>query len=90
MSGIKRYGSSGVHTVEGNVAGSLAAQFSREGEKQKEAYLKKEQQIKVDNAKASRIEKNFQSHCDSYEDDFKVSIIVPYQYETRHVLIRHK
>lgn len=72
MSDIKRYGSSGIHTSEGTVAGTLAAQFSRQGERQKEEYLKKKQEIETDNAKASRIEKNFQSHRDSYEDEFKV------------------
>ncbi|KAF0696016.1 Aste57867_13229 [Aphanomyces stellatus] len=72
MSDIRRYGSSGIHTVEGNVAGTLAAQFAREREKQEKEYADKKKQIEQENARASRIDKNFESHTDAAsEAEFK-------------------
>ncbi|CAK4083771.1 unnamed protein product [Aphanomyces euteiches] len=72
MSDIRRYGSSGIHTVEGNVAGSLAAQFAREREKQEKEYADKKKQIEQENARASRIDKSFETHKDAEsEAEFK-------------------
>jgi hypothetical protein len=72
-SNIIRYGNDGVNTVEGNVAGSRAAQLTREREKQKQEYEKKKADIQLTHQRGARIDKNFQSYRDDEEAEFKVS-----------------
>lgn len=71
-SDIRRYGNSGVHTTEGNVAGPAAARLTAQREKQQEEYSRKKQAIQDEHARGSRIDKNFQRHTDDYETEFKV------------------
>ncbi|KAE9361059.1 hypothetical protein PF008_g1419 [Phytophthora fragariae] len=71
MTGVERYGSSGAHTVEGNVAGSRAAKLNKKREKQKEEYEAKRQEIETTNRRGTRIDANFQSHQDDDESEFK-------------------
>uniref|UniRef100_A0AAV1TA79 FAM50A/XAP5 C-terminal domain-containing protein n=1 Tax=Peronospora matthiolae TaxID=2874970 RepID=A0AAV1TA79_9STRA len=71
MTGIERYGSSGAHTVEGNVAGSKAAKLTRQREKQQQEYEAKRQEIEKTNRRGTRIDDNFQSHTDNDESEFK-------------------
>ncbi|EGZ23938.1 hypothetical protein PHYSODRAFT_296182 [Phytophthora sojae] len=71
MTGIERYGSSGAHTVEGNVAGSRAAKLTKQREKQKQEYEAKRQDIEKTNRRGTRIDANFQSHQDDDESEFK-------------------
>ncbi|KAG6972248.1 hypothetical protein JG687_00001549 [Phytophthora cactorum] len=71
MTGIERYGSSGAHTVEGNVAGSRAAQLTKQREKQQKEYEAKRENIEKANRRGTRIDANFQSHQDDDESEFK-------------------
>ncbi|GMF13451.1 unnamed protein product [Phytophthora lilii] len=71
MTGIERYGSSGAHTVEGNVAGSKAAKLAKQREKQQQEYEAKRQDIEKTNRRGTRIDANFQSHKDDDESEFK-------------------
>lgn len=71
---IERHGSSGVHTVEGNLAGRRAAKLTQEREKQQQEYEKKKQDIQLTNQRGARIDKNFESHRDDDEHEFKVPI----------------
>jgi protein FAM50 len=50
MTDIKRVGDSGVHTVEGNVAGDRAAQLTRERDQQRAEYESIKSKIKQQNA----------------------------------------
>jgi protein FAM50 len=50
MTDIRRVGDSGIHTVEGNVAGMRAAQFTRERDAQRAAYESVKNKIKEENA----------------------------------------
>jgi protein FAM50 len=50
MTDIKRVGDSGVHTVEGNVAGGRAARLTKERAAQQAAYEAVKNKIKSDNA----------------------------------------
>lgn len=69
---IERYKSSGVHTVEGNLAGSRAARLTKEREKQQQEYEQKKQDIQQTNQRGARIDSNFESHRDDDETEFKV------------------
>ena len=71
MTGIERYGSSGAHTVEGNVAGSVAAKLTKQREKQQKDYETKREDIKKTHRRGTRIDANFQSHQDDDEREFK-------------------
>ncbi|RMX67170.1 hypothetical protein DD238_002384 [Peronospora effusa] len=74
MTGIERYGSSGAHTVEGNVAGSVAAKLTKQREKQQKEYETKREDIKKINRRGTRIDANFQSHRDDDETEFKARL----------------
>lgn len=50
MTDIKRIGDAGVHTVEGNVAGSRAARLTKEREKQAKDYEAVKNKIKSENS----------------------------------------
>ncbi|KAH7476954.1 hypothetical protein PRIC1_000966 [Phytophthora ramorum] len=71
MPGIERYGSSGVHTTEGNVAGPRAAKLTKQREKQQKEYEAKRLDIEQTNRRGTRIDANFQSHQDDDESEFK-------------------
>lgn len=47
MTDIRRVGDSGVHTVEGNVAGARAARLTREREKQQQSYEEEKRKKKM-------------------------------------------
>ncbi|KAJ0397062.1 hypothetical protein ATCC90586_003934 [Pythium insidiosum] len=70
-SNIERYGSAGIHTVEGNVAGSRAARLTKQREKQKQEYEQKKQDIEHKNQRGTRIDQNFEAHRDEDEAEFK-------------------
>ncbi|DBA03667.1 TPA: hypothetical protein N0F65_006846 [Lagenidium giganteum] len=71
MSNIERYGSSGVHTVEGNLAGGRAARLTKEREKQKQEYEQKKQDIQLTHQRGARIDKGFQSRKEDEDAEFK-------------------
>ena len=48
MTDIRRIGDSGIHTVEGNVAGGRAARLTKERDAQKAEYEKTKTKIKDD------------------------------------------
>ena len=60
MTDIKRVGDSGVHNVEGNVAGGRAARLTKEREAQRAAYEDTKNKIKHENsAPVARIDSKF-------------------------------
>lgn len=72
MADIKRFGDSGIHTVEGNVAGSRAAALTREREKQKAEYDAMKSKIRVENATdIANMDKKFSSGSDVLEQEFR-------------------
>ncbi|EQC28602.1 hypothetical protein SDRG_13681 [Saprolegnia diclina VS20] len=87
MSDLRRYGSSGVHTVEGVVAGKRAASLAKQREQQEQEFVAKKQQIAADNARGSRIDKSFLSHTDaSSEAEFKrqtIGLVTAAEYRKR-------
>uniref|UniRef100_K3WKT1 FAM50A/XAP5 C-terminal domain-containing protein n=1 Tax=Globisporangium ultimum (strain ATCC 200006 / CBS 805.95 / DAOM BR144) TaxID=431595 RepID=K3WKT1_GLOUD len=70
-SNIERYKSSGVHTVEGNLAGSRAAKLSKQREQQQQEYEQKKHEIQQTHQRGARIDANFESHRDDDETEFK-------------------
>eukprot|EP01039_Chlorochromonas_danica_P001875 gene1877-2052_t len=71
-SDIKRVGDAGVHTVEGNLAGSRAAAMTRQREKQRQEYEAQKEQIKKTHAAdLSRIDSKFSSASDQAEQEFR-------------------
>ncbi|GLD94319.1 hypothetical protein PINS_up002930 [Pythium insidiosum] len=70
-SNIERYGSAGIHTVEGNVAGSRAARLNKQREQQKQEYEQRKQDIEHKNQRGTRIDQNFEAHRDEDEAEFK-------------------
>ncbi|OQR98386.1 hypothetical protein THRCLA_06732 [Thraustotheca clavata] len=69
---LRRYGTAGVHTVEGTVSGSRAAQLARQREQQEREFVEKKKSIEEEHARGSRIDKNFESHRDAAsEAEFK-------------------
>ncbi|KAG7381760.1 Protein fam50a [Phytophthora pseudosyringae] len=81
MTGIERYGSSGAHTVEGNVAGPRAAKLTKKRDEQKKEYEAKRQDIEQTNRRGTRIDANFQSHQDDDESEFKARWLGNWQSE---------
>ena len=68
MTDIKRYGDSGIHTVEGQVSGAAALALSKEREKQIRDYEEKKKLIKEANAGGlSRLDDRFSSNENSIE-----------------------
>jgi len=68
MTDIKRYGDSGIHTVEGQVSGSAALQLSKEREKQIREYEEKKKLIKEQNAGGlSKLDDKFSTNESSFE-----------------------
>ncbi|TMW63196.1 hypothetical protein Poli38472_002137 [Pythium oligandrum] len=70
-SNIERYGSSGVHTVEGNLAGGRAARLTKQREKEQHEFARKKQDIQHNLQRGTRIDQNFESHRDEDEAEFK-------------------
>ncbi|TYZ62393.1 hypothetical protein PybrP1_010203 [[Pythium] brassicae (nom. inval.)] len=70
-SGIERYGSAGVHTVEGNLAGARAARLAKERDRQQAEFAQKKHDIQLSNQRGARIDANFESHRDDDESEFK-------------------
>lgn len=72
MTDIKRIGDSGVHTVEGNVAGNRAAQLTKQRDQQKAEYESVKNKIKTDNAATiGSIDNKFSSASDVLEQEFR-------------------
>lgn len=72
MTDIKRIGSSGIHTVEGNVAGTRAAELTREREKQQALYEAVKNKIKDDHSHSiGRIDSKFSTATDAQEQEFR-------------------
>lgn len=74
--GIERYGSAGVHTVEGNLAGARAARLAKERDRQQAEFAQKKHDIQQSNQRGARIDANFESHRDDDESEFKVPVCV--------------
>lgn len=72
MADLSRYGSSGVHTVEGSVAGRRAARLTKQREQQQQEFEQRKQEIQRTNERGARIDQNFESHRDDDEAEFKV------------------
>lgn len=74
MTDIRRIGDSGIHTVEGNVAGSRAARLTNEREKQRQEYESTKNKIKNDlNGGIGRIDDKFStlSKTETAEQEFR-------------------
>jgi protein FAM50 len=72
MSDIRRVGEAGIHTVEGNIAGSRAAMLVKEREKQQAEYETLKKTIKAANATdVSRMSDKFNAAVDSSEQEFQ-------------------
>ncbi|RYH06229.1 hypothetical protein EON65_43110 [archaeon] len=70
---IKRVGDAGVHTVEGNLAGSRAASLTKQREKQRAEYEALKDQIKKANAVSdlSKIDNKFSAATNVAEQEFQ-------------------
>lgn len=72
MTDIKRIGSTGIHTVEGNVAGSRAALLTQQREKQQAEYEAQKKLIKAENAAGTgAFAQKFAAASSSAEDEFR-------------------
>eukprot|EP00607_Mallomonas_marina_P008448 CAMPEP_0182423782 /NCGR_PEP_ID=MMETSP1167-20130531/9864_1 /TAXON_ID=2988 /ORGANISM="Mallomonas Sp, Strain CCMP3275" /LENGTH=354 /DNA_ID=CAMNT_0024603057 /DNA_START=34 /DNA_END=1098 /DNA_ORIENTATION=+ len=72
MTDIKRFGDTGIHTVEGNIAGSRAARLSKQRDAQKAEYETVKNEIKKQNAAGvGRIDDKFNAASDSIENEFR-------------------
>eukprot|EP01038_Epipyxis_sp_PR26KG_P006976 gene6976-9536_t len=70
MTDIKRVGDAGIHTVEGNVAGSRAARLTKEREKQQAEYESIKNKIKEENHATTNIDNKFNAATTSIEQEF--------------------
>lgn len=72
MTDIKRIGDSGVHTVEGTVAGNRAAKLTKQRDLQKAEYEAVKNKIKEDNAATiGMIDQKFSTASDVLEQEFR-------------------
>ena len=72
MTDIRRIGDSGVHTVEGNVAGGRAARLTKERDAQQAEYEAIKGKIKEQNAVGiGRIDDKFNVASDAVEQEFR-------------------
>ncbi len=72
MTDIKRVGDSGIHTVEGNIAGGRAARLTQEREHQKAEYEAVKSKIKEQNASGlGRIDDKFNVASSVLESEFR-------------------
>mmetsp|Transcript_26674 Transcript_26674/g.36742 ORF Transcript_26674/g.36742 Transcript_26674/m.36742 type:complete len:356 (-) Transcript_26674:61-1128(-) len=81
MTDIKRVGSAGVHTVEGNVAGSRAARLTKARDVQKQEYeavklkIKQENAVGVESIQQMDRKFNGNSITDTLEQEFRLKTI---------------
>lgn len=72
MTDVKRVGSSGIHTVEGNVAGPRAAKLTKARDEEQAKYEAAKSQIKEQNtAVIGRIDDKFNSASDVADQEFR-------------------
>jgi len=72
MTDIKRIGDSGIHTVEGNLAGGKAARLSQQREKEQAEYERVKNKIKEQNSSLlGRIDEKFSSSTEVIEQEFR-------------------
>mmetsp|Transcript_1854 Transcript_1854/g.1991 ORF Transcript_1854/g.1991 Transcript_1854/m.1991 type:complete len:350 (+) Transcript_1854:150-1199(+) len=72
MTDVKRIGDSGIHTVEGNLAGARAGRLTKQREKQQKEYEAAKNKIKEQNAAGvGRIDDKFNAATDSLEQEFR-------------------
>ena len=72
MTDIKRVGDTGIHTVEGNLAGSRASRLTKQRDIQKAEYETAKNKIKEQNAAGvGRIDDKFSAATDSLEQEFR-------------------
>ena len=72
MTDIKRIGDAGIHTVEGNLAGSRAAGLSKKREKEQQEYEQVKNKIKLENkVSIGKIDDKFSSQSDTLEQEFR-------------------
>jgi protein FAM50 len=72
MTDIRRVGDSGIHTVEGTVAGNRAAVLTKKREQQQQEYEEVKRKIKEDNAAGiGKIDQKFSSATDVLEQEFR-------------------
>lgn len=72
MTDIRRVGDSGVHTVEGTVAGSRAAELNKQRDRQRAEYEAVKQKIKEENdARLGKIDQKFSAASDAFEQEFR-------------------
>ena len=72
MTDIKRVGDTGIHTVEGNIAGNRANRLTKQRDKQKADYEAAKNKIKEQNAAGvGRIDDKFSAATDSLEQEFR-------------------
>ncbi len=72
MTDVKRVGDSGIHTVEGTVAGNRAAVLTKQRDAQRAEYEAVKNKIKEDNAAGvGKIDDKFSSASDVLEQEFR-------------------
>lgn len=72
MTDIKRIGDTGVHTVEGNLAGARASRLTKKRDVEKAEYEAAKNKIKEQNAAGvGRIDDKFSSATDTLEQEFR-------------------
>lgn len=72
MTDIKRVGDAGIHTVEGNLAGSRAAGLNKQRQSQQSEYEEVKNKIKLQNSvQVGRIDDKFNAGSDILEEEFK-------------------
>ncbi len=72
MTDIRRVGDSGIHTIEGNVAGARAAELTKQREKEQAEYESVKNKIKHQNSvSVGRIDDKFNAASDILEQEFK-------------------
>ena len=91
---IRRVGGAGIHTVEGNLAGSHAAHYAKEREKERQLYESKKAQIKADNSTFKDMNSKFSTGSDHMDDEFRrktVGLVTAHQFrELREAMITAK
>ena len=75
---IRRYGDSGVNTVEGTVGGARAARLSKARVAEKEEFEANKRKIESEHrsVKVRKVDDRFNSYNDSFEKEFRVGIEV--------------
>ena len=77
MTDIRRVGDSGVHTVEGAVAGPRAARLTKQRDKEAASYEAEKNKIKEQNSAAvGRIDDKFNAVTDVVENEFRRRTVV--------------